>query len=120
MRASGAVKMSGDLGLKVMRTAPVLHPTIEKPSVLEVLRHGMPDLQSTPDVRAWRGRNFRNVWRGARHWGRALRSPAPAMLGALYLTAREGDDVVGAHPGVSSQADGLRARGLGGPVRMAI
>lgn len=94
MKTNGQLAMKGDLGLKVVRRpGPVLHPTMDaRPTVRQVLAHGLPRLDLPAEVNRWRASNWRAIRRAARDVLSVGRCRAPALLGTLYLTKldREG------------------------------
>ncbi len=61
------------------------------PSLGEMIRHGLPRRGLDAEVNAWRARNTRNLWRGARQvlTARALR--LPIVYGALWLRVIRAD-----------------------------
>lgn len=90
MRGDGALRPTGSLDLKVIRRNPeVLHPTVQRCTVTEILRLGLPKLSLEPEVRAWRTANFSNLMRGVRDVALARLCRAPTWIGLLYLTKIE-------------------------------
>lgn len=103
--ATGAVRMGGTLGLQVIRRGspaevlarkrpawPVFpHPAMDgRPTVRQVLEHGLPRRGLPEIVNEWRTRNFRAIWRAIREVAATNMlhrfADAPVLLGSLYLT----------------------------------
>lgn len=65
------------------------------PSVREIIRHGLPQAGLPAEVNAWRARNSRHLWRGARRVLTARSLNLPCVYGALWLKVirANGDEV---------------------------
>jgi hypothetical protein len=101
---NGSIAPSGTLGLHLTRGAhrvtpdasaggldSLLWPTADARAVLE---HGMPHRDLPPEVNAFRTRNMRHLWRGARRIAAAKALGIPTYYGALYLSVQRGDGTV--------------------------
>ena len=85
MRTNAALKLSGDLALRVIRPGNQGSPGIQKPTLSEVMRLGLPRLGLAEEVNLWRTRNLPNLLRGMRDVRHAQKSRAPTLLGFLSL-----------------------------------
>jgi hypothetical protein len=97
--SAGVTRPGGELGLRVVRaefdqlTALSRYPAREL-GVREIAYWGLPRPGLPIEVNAWRARNTRNLWRGAR---RALTARALGLsnvYGSLYLTHVKADGTV--------------------------
>lgn len=103
MRSEGAMRPSGDIGLTVFRgNGSIEHPdprpllaVAPEPagglSVREMIHHGCPRPDLTPEVNRWRRANFANLLRGAGRVLAARRLNVAHMYGAVWLTVHRGD-----------------------------
>lgn len=91
----GSVAPTGDLGLRLIRNAQLVAPSIvEWPSAAErgtILAHGMPRKGLTAEVNDWRVRNMPNLLRGLPAVRMAKLLKLPTYYGALFLTKIRGD-----------------------------
>lgn len=94
----GSIAPRGDLGLKLIRNAQLVPPSIiDWPSNTEpgaILEHAFPRRGLTDEVNMWRTRNLPNLWRGLRRVKLAKLLGIPTHYGALYLTMVRGSGEV--------------------------
>lgn len=82
---SAALKLGGEVHLRVIRPNEAGSPGIQKPTLAEVMRLGLPRLGLAEEVNLWRTRNLPNLWRGMRDVRAASKCRAPTLLGFLSL-----------------------------------
>ena len=94
MDTGGAVAPNGELGLSVLRgldfPAPA-QPVVAGVSVRDVARDGLPRLDLSDEVNAWRRRNVRHLWRGLRRISLARALRLPHFYGQLHLAVVRAD-----------------------------
>lgn len=105
MQSISTVAAAGNLGIQVSRgggrienvrdgglDAQLWPPAVKFADILE---HGAPQRGLSDEVNAWRLRNLRNLWRGARRIAAAKAMGIGHVYGALFVTVTRGNgDVV--------------------------
>lgn len=105
MQSISTVAAAGNLGIQVSRGGGRienvrdggLDAQLWPPAVrfADILEHGAPQRGLSDEVNAWRLRNLRNLWRGARRIAAARAMGIGHVYGALYITVTRGNgDVV--------------------------
>lgn len=105
MQSISTVAAAGNLGIQVSRGGGRienvrdggLDAQLWPPAVrfADILEHGAPQRGLSDEVNAWRLRNLRNLWRGARRIAAAKAMGIGHVYGALYITVTRGNgDVV--------------------------
>lgn len=79
----GQMDVVGNLALRLMN--PKTAVPARELTVREIIRYGMPQFASSPEVRAWRFRNQANLWRGARRVLAARALGVSHVYGAVSL-----------------------------------
>jgi hypothetical protein len=89
------LSISGNVSHVVTRGGQrTIQPLVEYPSAIKlrgIIEAGMPAKHQHPEVRAWRERNQRHLWRGLRTAMAARALRVPTMYGAVYHTVLRGD-----------------------------
>lgn len=94
----GSIGSSGALGLEIIKQSgariPVREPVAwpaRAVTAADVVQHGMPQSGLPDDVNAWRLRNLRHLWRGARRVALARALRLPHFYGQLWLSVIRSD-----------------------------
>lgn len=85
---NGQMAMSGALGLRLVKSKPAPE-TLE--SIWRRVAYGLPFGNIEPEVRAWRFRNWPNLWRGLKTVILSQSLDLPCFWGELYLKKIFGD-----------------------------
>lgn len=104
MQSISTVAAAGNLGIQVSRGGGRienvrdggLDAQLWPPAVrfADILEHGAPQRGLSDEVNAWRLRNLRNLWRGARRIAAARAMGIGHVYGALYVTVTRGNGEV--------------------------
>lgn len=104
MQSISTVAAAGNLGIQVSRGGGRienvrdggLDAQLWPPAVrfADILEHGAPQRGLSDEVNAWRLRNLRNLWRGARRIAAAKAMGIGHVYGALYVTVTRGNGEV--------------------------
>jgi hypothetical protein len=104
MQSISTVAAAGNLGIQVSRGGGRienvrdggLDAQLWPPAVrfADILEHGAPQRGLSDEVNAWRLRNLRNLWRGARRIAAAKAMGIGHVYGALFITVTRGNGEV--------------------------